>query len=132
MPARKRSSPWSTPSLRSIWSLADNDDIHKANNEWKQADFPKNAPGLDWAEYFRGAGLQKQSSFIVWQPSAFTGESALVASEPLDVWKDWMAYHMIEEYSPFLAKFLADERFDFFGKTLRARRNSVLAGSAVW
>ncbi len=101
------------------WSLADNDDIHKANNEWKQADFPKNAPGLDWAEYFRGAGLQKQSSFIVWQPSAFTGESALVASEPLDVWKDWMAYHMIEEYSPFLASFIADERFEFFGKTLQ-------------
>ena len=101
------------------WSLADNDDIHKANNEWKQADFPKNAPGLDWAEYFRGAGLQKQSSFIVWQPSAFTGESALVASESLDVWKDWMAYHMIEEYSPFLASFIADERFEFFGKTLQ-------------
>ena len=101
------------------WPLEENDEIRKANNEWKQADFTANAPGLDWVEYFRGAGLAKQSSFIVWQPSAFTGESALVASEPLDVWKDWMAYHMIEEYSPFLASNIADERFDFFGKTLQ-------------
>jgi putative endopeptidase len=100
-------------------SLADNDDIHKANNEWKQADFNKNAPGLEWAEYFRGAGLSKQASFIVWQPTAFAGESALVASEPLDTWKDWLAYHMIEDYAPVLSSNFADERFDFFGKTLQ-------------
>ena len=74
-------------------SLADNDDIHKANNTWKQADFAAKAPGLDWAEYFRGAGLSKQASFIVWQPTAFAGESALVATTPLDTWKDWLAYH---------------------------------------
>lgn len=41
-------------------SLADNEDIHKANNVWRQADFTTKAPGLDWAEYFRAAGLSKQ------------------------------------------------------------------------
>lgn len=61
-------------------SLADEQNIQKANNPWKQADFAANAPGLDWAEYFRAAGLSSQASFIVWQPTAFTGESALVAS----------------------------------------------------
>ncbi len=80
-------------------SLAENEDIHKANNTWKQSDFAAKAPGLDWAEYFRAAGLGKQASFIVWQPTAFTGESALVASTPLDTWKDWLAYHLIEEYA---------------------------------
>jgi endothelin-converting enzyme/putative endopeptidase len=69
-------------------SLADEKDIHKANNTWKQADFAAHAPGLDWAEYFRVAGLSGQASFIVWQPTAFTGESALVASTALDTWKD--------------------------------------------
>ena len=100
-------------------SLADNDDIHKANNTWKQSDFAANAPGLDWAEYFRGAGLTKQPSFIVWQPTAFAAESALVASTSLDTWKDWLAYHLIEEYAGVLPKALADERYDFFGKLLQ-------------
>jgi putative endopeptidase len=99
-------------------SLADNEDIHKANNTWKQADFAAKAPGLDWAEFFRGAGLSKQASFIVWQPGAFTGESALVASIALDTWKDWLAYHLIEAYAGVLPKALADERFAFFGKIL--------------
>ena len=100
-------------------SLADNDDIQKANNTWKQSDFAAKAPGLDWAAYFRGAGLSKQASFIVWQPTAFAGESALVASTPLDTWKDWLAYHLIEEYAGFLPKALADERYAFFGKVLQ-------------
>ncbi len=99
-------------------SLADNEDIHKANNTWKPSDFAAKAPGLDWAEYFRGAGLDKQASFIVWQPGAFTGESALVASTSLDTWKDWLAFHLIEKYAGVLPKALADERFAFFGKIL--------------
>src|SRR5271168_34887 len=99
-------------------TLAEDEDVHKANNPWKQADFAVKAPGLDWVEYFRGAGLSERENFIVWQPSAFVGESALVASEPLDSWKDWLAYHVIEAYAGILPKALADERFNFFGKTL--------------
>jgi putative endopeptidase len=99
-------------------SLADNQDIHKADNTWKQADFAAKAPGLDWTEYFKGAGLTQQKNFNVWQPSAFVGESALVAQEPLDTWKDWLTFHMIEHYAGVLPKALADEDFKFFGNTL--------------
>jgi putative endopeptidase len=99
-------------------SLADSEDIHKADNTWTQADFSAKAPGLDWAEYFRAAGLSQQSSFIVWQPEAFTGESGLVASASLDTWKDWLAYHLIENHGGVLPKALADERFAFFGTAL--------------
>jgi endothelin-converting enzyme/putative endopeptidase len=99
-------------------SLADSEDIHKADNTWTQVDFAAKAPGLDWAEYFRAAGLSQQSSFIVWQPEAFTGESGLVASASLDTWKDWLAYHLIENYGGVLPKTLADERFAFFGTAL--------------
>jgi endothelin-converting enzyme/putative endopeptidase len=99
-------------------SLAENQDIHKANNPWTPADFTAKAPGLDWPEYFKGAGLSNQPKFIVWQPTAFAGESALVASESLETWKDWLAFHTIEFYAGVLPKAFADERFAFFGKAL--------------
>jgi putative endopeptidase len=99
-------------------SLADDEDIHKANNPWRLADFAAKAPGLDWPEFFRAAGLEKQDTFIVWQPSAFTGEAALVASQPIDAWKDLLAYHLIEDYAAGTSKALADERFAFFGTVL--------------
>jgi endothelin-converting enzyme/putative endopeptidase len=99
-------------------SLADGEDIHKANNPWHPADFTAKAPGLDWQEYFHAAGLEKQDIFIVWQPTAFTGESALVASQPIEAWKDLLAYHLIEDYASAISKPIADERFAFFGTTL--------------
>jgi putative endopeptidase len=99
-------------------SFDEEQDVHKANNPWKQSDFAAKAPGLDWTEFFRGAGLSKQQNFIVWQPSAFTGESALVASAPLDAWKDLLAYHLIEAQAGMLPKALVDERFNFSGREL--------------
>ena len=99
-------------------SLADNQDIQKANNTWNRTDFAAKAPGLDWEEFFRAAGLSHVASFVVWQPEAFQGESALVASAPLDSWKDWLAFHLIEETAGVLPKALSDERFAFFGKEL--------------
>jgi putative endopeptidase len=100
------------------WTLAEDQDIHKANNPWKQADFVATAPGLDWTEFFRAAGLSQQMNFIVWQPSAFSAEAALVESTPLETWKDWLIYHVIENLGGVLPKALAEERFAFFGKTL--------------
>ena len=99
-------------------SLAENEDVHKANNLWTTQDFAAKAPGLDWATFFKAAGLANQKQFYVWQPSAFTGESALVASTPLDTWKDWLTYHMLEQYAGALPKAVADEEFHFFGQTL--------------
>ncbi|HUK47021.1 MAG TPA: M13 family metallopeptidase [Terriglobales bacterium] len=100
------------------WSLEDDQDIHKVDNPWQRSEFASKAPGLDWDEYFDGAGLSKQDTFIVWQPSAFVGEAALVESTPLESWKDWLAYHLIEDYAGVLPKPLADEKFAFFGKIL--------------
>jgi putative endopeptidase len=99
-------------------TLAENEDIHKADNIWKPADFSSKAPGLDWEEYFRGAGLNQVDSFDVWQPEAFTGEAALVQSTSLETWKDWLAFHLIEQYSGVLPKAFNDERFSFMGKVL--------------
>ena len=99
-------------------TLAENEDIHKANNTWKRTEFAAKAPGLEWDEYFKGAGLSRVESFIVWQPEAFQGESALVASSPLESWKDWLAFHFIEAHAGVLPKAYAAERFAFFGKEL--------------
>ncbi len=98
--------------------LAENEDIKKANNTWTHADFSSKAPGLDWDEYFAGAGLSNVKSFIVWQPEAFTGEATLVNSTDLETWKDWLSFHLIEAYSGVLPKAFSDERFAFFGKQL--------------
>jgi putative endopeptidase len=99
-------------------SLADNENVQSANNVWTLADFQSKAPGLDWRAYFAAAGLAHQREFYVWQPKAFTGEAALVASMPLATWKDWLAFHLLEQNGPFLSHAFARETFNFEGKVL--------------
>jgi putative endopeptidase len=96
----------------------DSNDVVKANNHWSRKDFDTRAPGIDWQEYFAAAGLGKQSDFIVWQPAAVTGLAALVASQPVETWKDYLAVRLIEHASPYLPKAFVEERFEFYSKTL--------------
>ena len=93
-------------------------DVFKQNNPWKRADFGVKAPGMDWEAYFSSAGLAGQSDFVVWQPSAVTGISALVDSEGIDVWKDYLRFHLIEHYASVLPKAVAAEHFAFYGTIL--------------
>jgi len=93
-------------------------DVVKANNHWSRKDFDAKAPGLDWQEYFTAAGLGMQAQFTVWQPGAVTGISALVASQPIETWKEYLTVRAIEHAGPYLPKAFVDERFEFYGKTL--------------
>jgi putative endopeptidase len=108
-----------TKIARAQESLLDSQDIHKANNLWRVADFPSKAPGLDWAAYFKAAGLDNQQQIDVWQPAAITGLSALVASEPLPAWKDLLAFHTLDHSANLLPKAIADLHFDFYSRTLQ-------------
>jgi putative endopeptidase len=100
-------------------SRSESGDIQKGNNVWGRADFTTKAPGLDWNAYFAAAGLDKQKTFIVWQPGAVKGCSALVASESIDDWKDYLTFRAIDHYSDFLPKAFADEHFAFYETTLQ-------------
>jgi predicted metalloendopeptidase len=97
---------------------SDASDVFKQNNLWKRADFNAKAPGMDWDAYFKSAGVAGQSEYIVWQPSAVTGTSALVGSEDIDLWKDYLKFHVVEHYASVLPKAVAAEHFAFSGKIL--------------
>src|SRR5438552_1444189 len=94
------------------WSREDSGDVKKANNHWTRAQFDTFAPGMDWSEYFAAAGLGAARDFGVWQPSAVTGISAPVASEPIEAWKDDLTFHAIEHFAAGLPDADRAERFE--------------------
>jgi putative endopeptidase len=93
-------------------------DAHQADNPWGKADFAKKAPGIDWDAYWGAAGLGAQNDFIVWHPGAVTGCAQLVASEPLEAWQDWLAFHRINEVTDVLPAVFDAAHFEFFNHTL--------------
>jgi putative endopeptidase len=96
----------------------DTEDVKKGNNHWTRAELADRAPGLDWAAFLAAAGLDRQPRFVIWQPAALVGLAALVGSQPLDAWKDWLAFHAIEHRADVLPRPFDDERFAFHGKVL--------------
>jgi len=93
-------------------------DVLKANNPWPRSEFAARAPGLDWHSFFAGARLDRAPVVIVWHPAATRGLSALVKSEPLSAWKQWLTFHAIDRNAGVLPKAFVEERFAFHGKVL--------------
>ena len=96
----------------------DDVDVKKGDNHWTRAQFETLAPGLDWPAYFEAAGLARESAFVVWQPRAVTGLSALVAARPLETWKDYLTFHALEHVAAVLPAPFGEERFAFHGTVL--------------
>ncbi|MBS0365563.1 MAG: M13 family metallopeptidase [Proteobacteria bacterium] len=99
-------------------SRESSEDVLKGNNRWQRSELPTRAPGIDWDAFLDAAHLAAQRSFVVWQPAAVSGIAALVGSEPLQAWKDFLRFHLVEQYSPYLPAAFAAEHFAFHGKVL--------------
>jgi putative endopeptidase len=82
---------------------------HNADHRWTRVDFARSAPGMDWPAFLDAAGLGGQDTIAVWQPGAMAGVAALVASVPLEIWKDYLRVHLLDEEADVLPRAFADE-----------------------
>ncbi len=107
-----------TKIARAQATIIDTQDIHKANNPWPTADFGRRAPGIDWPAFLEAAGLAGESTLVAWQPQAIASLSALVASEPLSAWKDYLRFHTLDHAAALLPRAYAELAFGFHGTEL--------------
>ena len=80
-----------------------------ADNLWTRADFAREAPGMDWSAFFAAAGLSRQEAFVAWQPTAVKGVAALVESQPLQAWQDYLRFHAVHAYADVLPRAFAEQ-----------------------
>lgn len=75
-------------------------------------------PLLDaWFDAARIEG-DKFTELVVSTPDFFTGAAALVESEPLATWQEWLALRVLNAAAPYLSAAFVDANFDFYGTTL--------------
>jgi putative endopeptidase len=99
-------------------SVDETNDVAKGNTIWQRAELARKAPGLDWAAFLTAAGLGDQPRIGPWQATAIAGISKLAGSQPIQSWKDYLAFHTIERGAPFLPKAFVDESFAFNGQAM--------------
>jgi predicted metalloendopeptidase len=99
-------------------SRAESEDFAKSAAVWSRDDLATKAPGIDWGAFLQAANLANQNKFGAYHAKAITALSALVAAEPLDAWKDWLAFHQINTHSDVLPSAIDQAHFAFYGTTL--------------
>jgi len=100
------------------WTRVQQRQREKLYNPSPAAELETAYPGVGWASLLAAAGVQGQKVIIVSHPSAVAGEGRLMATEPLETWKDYLAFHALAGAAPCLPKAFVEEAFAFDGKVL--------------
>ncbi len=94
------------------------DDWAHCATVWSRAELERHAPGINWGAFLGAAQLGNQQRFAAYHAEAIPKLSALVASQPLQAWKDWLAFHQINSHSNVLPSAIDNASFAFFGTAL--------------
>ena len=76
-------------------------------------------PEFDWNLFLESAGLSYVDTLIVGQPEFLGSVNGLLASFPLDTWKNYLKFHLLRGLAPFLDDRTYKESFSFYSTTLR-------------
>ena len=79
-------------------------------------------PNLDWAMYFYYFDISKIDSVIVGQPEFFTALNLELKNTPLDTWKDYLLFHLIQSTASYLDSTTYNNAFEY---------HKTLSGAAI-
>src|SRR5205085_11989490 len=84
-------------------------------------DLAKLVPAIDWPSYFRSIGVTSKPAFVdVGQPDFFKRANELLNTVPVEDWRAYMKFHLIDTAAPWLNTPFVNEDFAY---------NSVYSGA---
>ena len=100
------------------WAPEKRRDVQATNNPVDRAGLEKMVPAVDWTVTLAPAGLDKVQRFVVNETTAVRDGAALLDSQPIAVWKKYLAFHLADDYAAHLPKAFDEARFAFYRKAL--------------
>ena len=97
----------------------DTRDPLKNYNKYAVSRVKQLTPDFDWSRFFEVSGLPRVDTVIVGQPEFLTALNGHLKSFPLEVWKDYLKFHLIHGLAPYLDDKIYQESFSFYSTTLR-------------
>jgi predicted metalloendopeptidase len=97
-------------------------DPQKNYNKMPQAELQKLTPDWNWADYFKEINLSDPGDINVGQPDFFKAANALFATTPIEDWKTYLRWHLIDDAAQELSDDFVNEDFNFNGRVLRGTK----------
>ena len=96
----------------------DTRDVVKLYNKYNTADLKTLMPDFDWAAMLKTAGMDKEKTIIISQVENTKSLNNIIKNTPLDTWKVYLKWSLINRNSNRLNTALDNQSFEFYSKTL--------------
>ncbi|QEG35630.1 M13 family metallopeptidase [Bythopirellula goksoeyrii] len=100
------------------WTKTELRDAHKRYNKHTIAELVELSPSLPWESFFDSASVEGVEELNVCTPSFFEELDALIGNTPLDVWKEYLRFHLLDAFASALPAPYVDAQFALYGKQL--------------
>ena len=97
-------------------------DPQKNYNKMSQTDLQALTPDWNWADYFKEINLTDPGDINVHQPDFFKAASTTFTSTPVDDWKTYLRWHLINGCAADLSNDFVNENFNFNETTMRGTK----------
>jgi putative endopeptidase len=88
-------------------------DPQKTYNKFSVADFTKLTPGFDWKSLMASMKVTGADSVLVNNPEFFKGADALFKAVPVETWKAYLQWNVIESAADYLSTDFVNRSFEF-------------------
>jgi len=107
-----------TQLAKASFTNVENQDPLKTYNKVTIEELNKLAPDINWHSYFTQVGYPGLSEVNIWQPSFMKELSNMMKTVPVDDWKTFLRWQLINSTAAYLGKEFVDQNFDFYNRTL--------------
>ena len=96
-------------------------DVSLYYNPVTLADADKLAPNFPWTSFIEAQGIPAPDKFSLAIPDFHREVSRMITDVPVAKWQSYLRFRLVDGASPYLSDDFAQQRFEFYNKTLRGQ-----------
>jgi putative endopeptidase len=97
-------------------------DPEKTYHKMSRSDLRQLTPNWSWTAYFKEVGFPKIDTVDVSAPKFFESMSQALKEAPLETWKTYLRWHLVNATAAYLSDAFVDEDFNFKGRVLQGTK----------
>lgn len=91
-------------------------------NPMNVADADALTPAFSWTKFFESQGIAQPKTFSVSVPDYFKEVDRMLSDVPVEQWKSYLRFHVVDGASPYLSDTFAQQNYAFYGKVLSGQQ----------
>jgi endothelin-converting enzyme/putative endopeptidase len=108
-----------TALAKASWTSVERRDPYKLKNKIKREELSTLTPNFDWNAFFARLKSPQFAIVDINAPNFYKELNRQLTSQSLDHWKNYLRFHIVNSYAPYLSDPFVQESFAFYSKYLR-------------